>query len=74
MFIELHQKLCYAILSNNYGNFSEKTNVVFPTLNINVSPDIFWNVAAGFSLNGNSDNFLFKSVLIPGVVFLLWLY
>lgn len=46
-----------------YSNFQEKTDVILPTINVNFTPSIMWNVAAGFGLTNESDNLFFKSIL-----------
>ncbi|MGN6566582.1 MAG: hypothetical protein ACTHJ0_01450 [Flavipsychrobacter sp.] len=46
-----------------YSFFNDKTSVIFPTINFNITPAIMWNIAAGFGLTDQSDKMLFKSIL-----------
>lgn len=46
-----------------YENFYDKTPMIFPTLDLNLSGNIVWNVGVGFGLNGESDKITVKSIL-----------
>ncbi|HVX26367.1 MAG TPA: hypothetical protein VHB70_08505 [Parafilimonas sp.] len=46
-----------------YANYSEHTGVIFPTIVLNLTPSISWNIGAGFGLTNQSDNLIFKSNL-----------
>lgn len=46
-----------------YTNLKEKTALVFPTVDLYLSPIIDWQIGAGFGLNSESDAFTLKSIL-----------
>ena len=46
-----------------YGKFSEHQYVIFPTADIHINPSIVLNVGAGFGLNDESDDMLYKANL-----------
>lgn len=47
-----------------YDNFHEKSAELFPTLDINISGSVQWNIGAGFGLHEPADKLLFKSILM----------
>ena len=46
-----------------YANYSEHTGIIFPTIILNLTPSISWNIGADFGLTKESDNVVFKSNL-----------
>ena len=45
-----------------YGNYKENTEMIFPSLTLNLTRTLAWNIAAGFGLNQHSDKVLVKSI------------
>ncbi len=46
-----------------YENFHEKTITVFPTIDLNISGSVLWNLGAGFGVHQPADKLVIKSIL-----------